>query len=155
VAAQLGFVRDITASNTTFRMCGSAEKVLMAALGGSHDRQLDALLCIKDYIDTTGVLKDWNVDTGVNGGYCDWTGVSCTLCQVDSINIWSGTGITGLKGKLPPASAFQGLNGLTFITIGDQLTGIQGKLPDDWSQLQQLQFLSVANNSLTGSIPSS
>jgi Leucine-rich repeat (LRR) protein len=162
LASNKGFVQDTAAANKTFRVCDSARDVLVAAVGADGaDPQLEALLRIKEHIDKDGVLRDWFRASGANGGYCEWLGVNCTDGKVTAINLWYGTKkvgvaakLTGLKGKLPPASAFQGLNGLTFITIGDQTT-IQGTLPDDWSQLQQLQFLSVANNSLTGSIPSS
>jgi hypothetical protein len=108
--------------------------------------------------DTTGLLKEWIIASGTKGGFCNWKGVLCTngTSTVYSINIWYETlkGITGLRGKLPPASAFQGLSNLTSITIGDQ-AGITGTLPADWSRLQQMEELWLGNNGLTGTIPSS
>ena len=38
------------------------------------DKQLQSLLKIKAFIDTTGVLKEWTKDGGADGGYCNWQG---------------------------------------------------------------------------------
>jgi hypothetical protein len=155
LASSSGYVNDTAAANTTFKVYGSARDVLVAALNdNSTDPQLDALLRIKQYNDTGGVLKEWSSGTGANGAYCSWTGISCTDGKVTEIDIWSGKGITDLKGKLPPAGAFSGLDSLVEVTISDQ-PGITDTLPDDWARLQQLRHVSVANNSLIGTIPES
>ncbi|KAF6244013.1 hypothetical protein COO60DRAFT_121768 [Scenedesmus sp. NREL 46B-D3] len=122
----------------------------------SGDPQLEALLRVKAAVDSAGVLRDWTRAGGASGRYCRWKGVVCTkgTTSVYLINIWTGSGIQGLKGTLPPAAAFAGLGGLTKIGISDQ-PGITGTLPADWSRMAQLQDIRLADNSLTGSIPSS
>lgn len=160
VAYNSGFLRNLAAPNTTFGVCGKARELLATALDANltiNDPQAAALLRIKAHIDTSGALKDWKIDAGATGAtYCSWPGVSCdTSRQVIAIVISGWWNLTsGLKGKLPPATAFQGLSSLTGITIGRQ-PGITGTLPADWSQLRRLQIIWLADLGTRGSIPSS
>jgi LRR receptor-like serine/threonine-protein kinase FLS2 len=126
-----------------------------AAQPSAVDPQLDSLLKVKAAIDTTGVLDEWSSATGAAGGYCKWRGVGCIgNTYVMGINIWSGRGVQGLQGTLPPAAAFSGLPNLTVLNIGEQ-PGIKGTLPADWSRMIQLEDVRLTQNSLTGSIPAS
>jgi Leucine-rich repeat (LRR) protein len=121
------------------------------------DPQLESLLQIKSFIDKAGVLKSWNRQAGQNRGYCkvDWVGVFCKDDNKQVVYRISVDGeIQGLRGQLPPASAFQGLPGLTNLTIADQ-PFLVGTLPPDWASLQKLQLLWLGDNSLTGSLPPS
>ncbi|WIA14567.1 hypothetical protein OEZ85_003084 [Tetradesmus obliquus] len=157
LAYNSGYLRNLAAPNSAFKMCGTTRDLLVAALDAnvtSSDPQVAALLRIKGHIDTTEVLKDWSVAAGTTSAYCAWTGVSCDgNMQVTAIEIWS-VHTTGLKGELPPAAAFEGLNSLTAFTLSQQ-PGITGTLPADWSQLRQLQDVRVSETSLYGSMPSS
>jgi Leucine-rich repeat (LRR) protein len=149
-----GFVRNLAVASSQFRVCGNARNLLVAALDGNistTNPQVAALLRIKESIDTTGKLSDWSIAAGANPNYCSWTGLSCdTSRQVIGITLWSKY-VTGLKGQLPPATAFQDLGGLTKLTLSEQ-PGISGTLPIDWSQLQ-LQDVRIGENSMTGTIP--
>jgi hypothetical protein len=111
------------------------------------DPQAAALLCIKSSVDTTGVLQRWTLEAGANGGYCQWAGVSCTGGKVNSIDLRRDTGAKTLRGVLPPAAAFTGLDGLARFALTRQ-PGISGTLPADWSQLQQLQDVRLSANAL-------
>jgi hypothetical protein len=156
LAANLGYVRDLAAANATFRVCGNAREILTAAMNATADvdPQVTALLRIKGSVDTTGVLTGWTVDAGANGGYCQWVGVSCNGNTVHGIELRPNKGVKGLKGVLPPAAAFEGLENLAqFILAGHQ--GVSGTIPEDWSQLQQLRDVRLSGNSLAGTIPSS
>lgn len=143
VAYNSGYLRNLAAFHSIFRVCGRARNLLVAALdanatGDNGCRQVAALLRIKAHIDTDGVLQGWYAAAGANNSYCSWTGVSCTTSgQVSALQIWSAQ-TTRLKGKLPPAAAFQGLSSLTTFALAEQ-PGISGTLPADWSRLQQLQ----------------
>lgn len=66
-----------------------------------------------------------------------WTASKGTS-SVRGINLWSGQGIQGLKGTLPPAAAFAGLAGVTDVGISDQ-PGITGTLSADSSRATQLR----------------
>jgi hypothetical protein len=119
------------------------------------DPQLESLLKVRAAIDTTGVLEEWSSANGADGGYCNWRGVICIgKTYVTRINIWSGQGVQGLQGTLPPAAAFAGLTNMTVLNIGEQ-PGIKGTLPADWSRMTQLEDVRLTKNSLTGSIPAS
>jgi hypothetical protein len=138
----------------------SADCILLYALHtaaqpSAVDPQLNSLLKVKAAIDTTGVLEEWSSATGAAGGYCSWRGVECIgKTYVTGINIWSGPGIQGLQGTLPPAAALSGLPNMTVLNIGEQ-PGIKGTLPADWSRMTQLEDVRLTKNSLTGSIPAS
>jgi hypothetical protein len=141
--------------NFGYFIIGTSIHVGSGYLTAVSDPQLDALLRLKAAMDGKGVLQGWNRGAGANAGYCyvDWVGVYCAkgTSTVYSINLWPGTGVQGLKGTLPPAAAFTGLEGLTQIAIGDQ-PGLTGTLPADWSRLTQLTEIMLNNNSLSGSI---
>jgi hypothetical protein len=116
---------------------------------------LESLLQVKSFIDKAGVLKSWNRQAGQDKRYCvDWVGVNCKEQEVHEITFFSWATIQGLQGQLPPASALQGLPGLTWFEINDQ-PALAGTLPPDWSSLQKLQSVRLSNNSLTGSLPPS
>jgi Leucine-rich repeat (LRR) protein len=157
VAYNSGYVRDLATANNNFRVCGDARILLAAAMDKnitSTDPQAAALLRIKQYIDTTGVLQDWSMAAGATQNYCVWKGVSCSgNRQVSAINIWSAL-TTDLKGRLPPADAFKGLDMLTHFILAEQ-PGITGTLPGEWSQLRSLEEVEISETSITGSIPSS
>lgn len=153
ISSNLGHVADITAANTTFRVCGTARQLLSAGvLSDGSDAQLEALLSIKTFIDKTGVLQWWSKAAGANGSYCDWQQINCNNGSVVDVILWTGSGVEGLQGSLPPADALQGLTQLTTLNIGGQ-HGITGTLPADWGQLQQLQQIILVNGSLTGQVP--
>eukprot|EP00775_Hariotina_reticulata_P003414 gene3414-biopygen5106 len=144
------------------------------------DPQLESLLQIKQFIDTAGVLNSWDRQAGQNKGYCrsdKWVGVSCTSDKqvvvgitLSQNNIQGSQGVNnnnnnrnnnynnkiqqGLTGQLPPASAFQGLRGLTVLDISFQ-QGLVGNLPPDWSSLQQLKHVQLVFTSVAGTLPPS
>lgn len=158
VAYNSGFLRNLAAPNNSFRVCGKARELLTAALDANatiNDPQAAALLRIKAQMDTSGVLTSWKIEPGATGAtYCSWTGVSCSSNkQVTAVGLWSFH-TTSLQGKLPPATAFQGLSSLTAIYLAEQ-PGITGTLPADWSLLRQLQVIWLADLGTRGGIPSS
>jgi hypothetical protein len=113
----------------------------------ARNPQLTALLNVKRIIDTKGLLR-W---TGTD--FCFWTHIKCNGAnEVISINIWAGTGMTNLTGKLPNASVLRPLPKLVNITIGDN-RGISGPIPDDWNTLVNLEDLRLGNNRLNGELP--
>jgi hypothetical protein len=122
----------------------------------ADDPQLESLLQVKSFIDKAGVLKSWSRQAGQNKGYCsfDWVGVWCSEQVVYEISLFSRDIVHGLQGQLPPASAFQGLPGLTKVEMRHQ-PALAGTLPPDWSRLQKLQHVWLEENSLTGSLPPS
>jgi hypothetical protein len=165
LAANLGTLREeLSAPQQAIRVCGKAKQLLSPASDNAQDQQLEALLRIKEAVDTTGVLQAWDRAAGGDGGYCNWPGVQCSSQRkVQSVTFNSTTvpGEDGLQGTLPPAAAFSGLDSLTSIVFLDQFS-ITGTLPADWSTLQQLQVIFIVNGwdkknpgALTGPIPSS
>lgn len=153
LSSNLGYVADLAAANTTFRVCGTARQLLLAGLQSDRLRpQLEALLSIKASMDKAGVLSTWSEETGENGGYCKWRHIQCNNGNVEAIDFWF-TPTFPLKGTLPPAAALQGLSKLRVLALSS--VGLVGTLPADWSQLQKVETIQLASNQLTGRIPAS
>lgn len=131
ISSNLGYVADVTAANTTFRVCGTARQLLLAGLQSNGlDSELEALLSMKASIDKTGILNTWSRETGAKGGYCKWRQIDCINGTVVNIMLYTDTGVEGLQGSLPPAVALHALRSLATVFVGNQ-PGITGTLPAD------------------------
>jgi hypothetical protein len=152
VAGNLGYAARLEAANTIFRVCGHASQMLTAVvpLAGA-DPQLDALLQIKEAVDTTGVLWQWSKMAGANGTYCMWKGLTCSDAAIQTLALSNDT-TPGLQGTLPPATVFHRLTALTTVSIESQ-PKIFGTLPSDWAELQQLEDITIAKTTVSGPIP--
>jgi hypothetical protein len=112
--------------------------------------EVAALLAIKRVLDPPGTaLTDWQPGRSTA---CGWTGVTCDASskQVTRIDFWNADPKAKLKlsGQLPSGALLRRLPGL--VTFGVEGTGVGGPLPEDWSQLRQLEELFVVGNMLTG-----
>jgi hypothetical protein len=117
---------------------------------------------IKRIIDREEVLQEWNWQSGINGGYCMWPGITCDSAQtvVVELEMSYNTLRRSLRGQLPAGSLLKGLPGLKVINFSGHHRagvsgGINGPLQDDWSKLGQLQQVLLGDNSLSGLLPRS
>jgi hypothetical protein len=112
--------------------------------------EVAALLAIKRVLDPPGTaLKDWQPGSSTA---CGWTGVTCDASskRVTHIDFWDAGQNTKLKlsGQLPSGALLRRLPGL--VKIGFAWMGLSGTLPEDWSQLTQLEYMSAHGNKLRG-----
>jgi hypothetical protein len=110
-----------------------------------------ALLAIKRVLDPPGTaLKDWQ--PGSNNP-CAWTGIVCDrtsqrVRMIGSDDPSATTAAVELSGQLPGGALLRRLPALKTIGLDD--TGVGGTLPEDWSQLVQLEGIYLNGNALTG-----
>jgi hypothetical protein len=160
-------------AGTTLLLCGVSPAVAAAAGSGaaswgpgvvpaagviptpssnsfSSDEVL-ALLAIKRVLDPPGTaLLDW---VAGSPNPCNWTGVRCTKSskRVWALDFWSGAPNTPkvrLSGQLPSGALLRHLPALVYIELTE--AGMGGTLPEDWSQLRQLEEVHLADNRLSG-----
>jgi hypothetical protein len=113
-------------AGTTLLLCGVSSAVVAASSGGSG---------------------------GGSPTPCSWTGVACDAGgkRVTVINFWdtaANKAKVQLSGQLPNAALLRRLPGLVFLSVHG--TGVGGGLPEDWSQLRQLEEVYLSSNTLTG-----
>jgi hypothetical protein len=162
----LAVIKDPSAlpAGTTLLLCGVSPAVLASAVAvgnttgnssssssSSSRGQVAALLAIKRVMDWSGTaLQDWQPRST---NPCRWTGVMCSVDgkQVTGISFWdvaASQAKVQLSGQLPSAALLRRLPGLVYIEL--QGTGVGGTLPEDWSQLKQLEYLILIDNKLSG-----
>jgi hypothetical protein len=113
--------------------------------------EVAALLAIKRVLDPPGTaLKDWQPGSATP---CSWTGVTCDngSKRVTDINFWDVAAQkvkVRLSGQLPSGALLRRLPGLVMMSLSR--TGVGGPLPEDWSQLRQLEEVYMNHNKLTG-----
>jgi hypothetical protein len=158
---------SVLPAGTTLLLCGVSPAVAAAAVMAEGDPgvapaagvapppsssisdEVAALLAIKRVMDPPGTaLKDWQPGSSTP---CSWTGVTCDTGsrRVITISLYdAGRAMVQLSGKLPSGALLRRLPRLVKIVL-DQ-TGVSGSLPEDWSQLRQLEELYAYDNNLTG-----
>jgi hypothetical protein len=146
---------SVLPAGTTLLLCGVSPAVAAGAGGGaavsSNIDEVAALLAIKRVFDPPGtVLRDWQAGAA---NPCNWTGIICDADskRVTAINFWDPVADrprVQLSGQLPSGALLRRLPGL--VTLGLSWIGVGGPLPEDWSQLVQLEEVYVDWNRLTG-----
>lgn len=128
----------------------AAPVTLPKAAISSSSSEVAALLAIKAVLDPPGAaLRDW-VPGSANP--CHWKGVGCDRSKrLVALQLWdvaANKPVVRLSGRLPSGALLRRLPALN--TINLHSTGVGGTLPEDYSQLSQLQILYLSNNALTG-----
>jgi hypothetical protein len=140
---------------TTLLLCGVSPATVAGGAGaagaGSVNDEVAALLAIKRVLDPPGTaLQDWQPGSP---SPCSWTGITCDAGskQVTRINFFhpeSDNAKVQLSGQLPSGALLRRLPGLVVMSLTS--TGVGGPLPEDWSQLGQLEEVYLSRNKLTG-----
>jgi hypothetical protein len=139
----LGAIKDPSSipAGTTLLLCGMNPATVASAASAL---EVGALLAIKRVLDPPGaVLSTWQPGSP---SPCGWTGVKCdaSSSHVTGIDLLDAK----LSGRLPSGALLRRLPALvSFVGIR---TGIGGPLPEDWSQLSQLEVVNLSENQLTG-----
>jgi hypothetical protein len=140
-------------AGTTLLLCSLSSGVASVkgdAAGGGVQDEMAALLAIKRVLDPPGTsLIDWQPGSP---SPCTWIGLECDTGEqrVTYINFLDAAGKRNVKlsGQLPSAALLRRLPALVYISMSS--TGVGGPLPDDWSQLKQLEEIQLFYNNLTG-----
>jgi hypothetical protein len=155
----LAVIQDpsVLLAGTTLLLCGVSPAVAAGARGGSAafgsgSDEVAALLAIKRVLDPPGIaLKDWQPGSTTP---CRWTGVTCDAGgkRVTRIDLgWDAATRkvrVQLSGQLPSGALLRRLPALVYLAF--DRTSVSGLLPDDWSQLRQLEEMYLTANKLSG-----
>jgi hypothetical protein len=148
---------SVLPAGTTLLLCGVSPAVAAGAGGGaavssSGSDEVAALLAIKRVLDPPGTaLKDWQPSST---SPCRWTGVTCDAGgkRVTRIDLgWDAATRkprVQLSGRLPSGALLRRLPALVYLAFDS--TGVSGSLPEDWSQLRQLEEVYLTSNKLSG-----
>jgi hypothetical protein len=144
----LDVIKDpsVLPSGTTLLLCSISPAVVAGVRSGNDE--VAALLAIKRVLDPPGTaLQDWQPSSPTP---CSWTGVTCDAGskQVTRINFISVAAKVQLSGQLPSGALLRRLPGLVYLSLS--ATGVGGPLPEDWSQLKQLEQIRLGDNKLSG-----
>jgi hypothetical protein len=132
-------------AGTTLRLCGVSPAVVA---GAGSVLEVAALLAIKRVLDPPGTaLSNWQPGSP---SPCGWTGVTCDASgnRVTAINFDAASKKVQLSGQLPSGALLRRLSSL--VVFAATRTGVGGPLPEDWSQLRQLEAVHLSENQLTG-----
>jgi hypothetical protein len=143
-------------AGTTLLLCGVSPAAVAASAGGSggggrSGDEVATLLAIKRVLDPAGTaLQDWQPGSPTP---CSWTGVACDAGgkRVTKIAFWDEAtkkSKVQLTGQLPSGALLRRLPALVYLSLS--ATGVGGGLPEDWSQLRQLEEVHLSSNKLTG-----
>jgi hypothetical protein len=117
----------------------------------SREEEMRVLMAIKRVLaPVADGLADWQLGSP---SPCSWTGVTCDrgTGRVKALGLWDSAAnktLAQLSGRLPSGTLLRGLPALTVIALSG--TGVGGPLPEDWSQLGQLDRVLMSRNKLTG-----
>jgi hypothetical protein len=153
----LNAIKDPSAlpAGTTLLLCGISPAVVAgagSAIASSISDEVAALQAIKRVLDPTGTAfkRIWQPGST---NHCRWIGVTCDASgkRVTKIDFYSPAAKQAkiqLFGRLPSGAMLRRLPALVLVDLSG--TGVGGELPEDWSQLTQLEEMYLSNNQLSG-----